>query len=248
MDILTIRDLHVEVAGKEILKGIDLSLPEGELHALFGPNGSGKSTLIKSIMGFSDFKVTEGRILFRGEDVTSFSIDERVKKGMGIALQYPPKLSGVSLGSLMRIAGNGDCEDWISEKMDIGKFLERDANVGFSGGEMKRAELAQMLAMSPMVTLLDEPESGVDIENVYLVARAIDCLLGRGGVCPEHKIKDRKTSALIITHTGEVLRFLNADKGHVMVDGKIGCSGNPMEILKRVRERGYKECAVCPTC
>ncbi len=248
MDLLRIEDLHVEVAGKEVLKGVDLSIPQGELHALFGPNGSGKSTLIKAVMGFSDYRITRGTVLFKDREVNELSIDQRAKMGIGIALQHPPSLSGITLEKLMEITSNGDMDEELVKKMKLERFLEREANVGFSGGEAKRAELAQMVSMKPQLTLLDEPESGVDVENVYLVAKAIECILGRGGVCEKMPIKDRKRSALMITHTGEVLRFLNADKGHVMVDGVIGCSGNPMEILERVRDVGYEECVICPTC
>ena len=248
MDLLRIENLHVEVAGKEVLKGVNLNIPEGELHALFGPNGSGKSTLIKAVMGFSDYTVTRGTIFFQGKKLNDLTVDERARMGLGIALQHPPSLSGITLKNLMEVTSKGKVDGDLVEKMKLERFMEREANVGFSGGEAKRAELAQMVSMKPELTLLDEPESGVDVENVYLVAKAIECILGRGGVCDKIPIKDRKRSALMITHTGEVLRFLNADKGHVMVDGMIGCSGNPLEILERVRVVGYEECVICPTC
>jgi Fe-S cluster assembly ATP-binding protein len=248
MNLLEVKDLRVEIKGKEVLRGVDLDIPEGELHSLFGPNGCGKSTLIKAIMGFSGYHVTEGKILFNGEEINDLSIEQRAQKGVGIALQNPPAVPGVTLGKMLDIASGGAELKEMPKKMEVDGFLERDVNLGLSGGEAKRAELAQMVALGPRFAMLDEPESGVDIENVYLVARAIDCILGRGGICEQINIKERKSSGLIITHTGEVLQFLNADKGHVMIDGEIRCSGNPHEILKIIREKGYKECELCPIC
>ena len=248
MNMLEIENLHVDIGDKEVLKGVDLTVPKGELHSLFGPNGCGKSTLIKAVMGFSEYVVTEGSIILNGEDITGLTIDERAKKGLGIALQNPPAVPGVTLGKMLDIASGGAELNDMPERMEVKKFMNRDVNLGLSGGESKRAELAQMVAMGPRFAMLDEPESGVDIENVYLVARAIDCILGRGGICEQINIRDMESSALIITHTGEVLRFLNADKGHVMIDGEIRCTGNPLEILKIIREKGYQECEVCPVC
>ncbi|MFO8051178.1 MAG: ABC transporter ATP-binding protein [Thermoplasmatota archaeon] len=248
MNLLEVRDLRVRIREKEVLKGVDLSIPKGELHSLFGPNGCGKSTLIKAIMGFSGYHVTNGSILFDGEEINDLTITERAKKGIGIALQNPPAVPGVTLGKMLEIASFDNDPGDMPERMEVEKFLERDVNSGLSGGEAKRAELAQMVAMAPRFTMLDEPESGVDIENVYLVARAIDCIMGRGGICEKVPIRERETSGLMITHTGEVLQFLNADKGHVMIDGEIRCSGNPREILRIIRKDGYRECEVCPAC
>jgi Fe-S cluster assembly ATP-binding protein len=248
MDLLRIEDLHVEVGGKEIIKGVDLSIQEGELHVLFGPNGSGKSTLIKSIMGFSDYMVTGGSILFHGQEIKDLTIDERANLGLGIALQHPPPLKGISLRSLLEITLGGEVDDDLVRMMDLNKIIDREANVGFSGGELKRAELAQIVSMRYDLTLMDEPESGVDLENIYLVAKAIETVVERGDQFVQLPIRERKKSALMITHTGEVLEYLNADKGHVLVNGVIGCSGNPIEILKKIRKVGYEGCLICPTC
>jgi len=186
--------------------------------------------------------VTEGRIRFKGEDITHLPIHARAQLGMGMMFQRPPTISGLKLGKLLA-ATYGDQPDRIREmarKLNMDHFLERDINKGFSGGEIKRSEVLQLTAQSPEFVMLDEPESGVDLENISLIGHAIGMLLEK-----DVHIVNRKKSGLVITHTGYILDYLDADKGHVMCDGEIKCHGNPREILKEVKARGYRECLEC---
>ena len=162
--MLKIEDLHVKVGVREILRGVELEVADGQTCVLFGPNGSGKSTLLATIMGFAYCKVIKGRVLFKGKDITDMPIDERAKMGIGMMLQRPPNVVGVKLGSLVKAAGKGN-EEFIERagEFRMSDFLERDVNVGFSGGEIKRSELLQLTAQDPSFLLLDEPESGVAI-------------------------------------------------------------------------------------
>ncbi|MDD1714576.1 MAG: ABC transporter ATP-binding protein [Methanoregulaceae archaeon] len=240
--MLDIEDLHVEIGEKEVLHDINLRIGDGETHVLMGPNGSGKSTLLMTLMGFSNYIVTEGRIRFKGEDITHLPIHARAQIGMGMMFQRPPTISGLKLGKLLA-ATYGDQPDRIREmarKLNMDHFLERDINKGFSGGEIKRSEVLQLTAQSPEFVMLDEPESGVDLENISLIGHAIGMLLEK-----DVHIVNRKKSGLVITHTGYILDYLDADKGHVMCDGEIKCHGNPREILKEVKARGYRECLEC---
>ncbi|MDD1677503.1 MAG: ABC transporter ATP-binding protein [Methanomicrobiales archaeon] len=240
--MLTIEDLHVEVGEKEILHDINLRIPAGETHVLMGPNGSGKSTLLMTIMGFSNFHVTQGKILFKGEDVTRMPIHERAKRGIGIMFQRPPTVSGLKLGKLLAATSGNRAEDIqkYAQIVHMDRFLERDINKGFSGGEIKRSEILQLLIQNPDFLMLDEPESGVDLENISLMGSAIGQLLEK-----DLHGRQRKKSGLIITHTGYILDYIDADAGHVMCDGEIKCRGNPREILKDIKVMGYKECMVC---
>ncbi|HAA90067.1 MAG: FeS assembly ATPase SufC [Thermoanaerobacterales bacterium 50_218] len=251
--MLKIEDLHVEVGGKQILKGVNLHIRPGETHVLFGPNGSGKSTLLGTIMGFSRFRVTRGKIYFKGEDITSMPVYERARLGLGIAFQRPPVLRGVSMQDILKISAQGRdvrIEEW-AEKLNLRSFLSRDVNAGFSGGEIKRSELLQLLAQNPELVLLDEPESGVDLENIALIGEVINYLLQKDGFrgfdCPRRELKQtRQKAGLIITHTGYILEYVAADVGHVLFDGRFSCSGfNPQELLKWIQEHGYSECARC---
>ncbi len=250
--MLRVKGLRVEVEGHEVLHGIGMHLPVGEVHALLGPNGSGKTTLIMAIMGFERYKVTRGHILFKGEDVTHLPLYERARRGMGLAFQRPPVVRGVKTRQLVEMcAGVEDVDvDAIARELHCEEFLDRDVNLGFSGGEIKRSELVQLTAQDPDLVLLDEPESGVDLENVALLGSAINRLLERelepkrDESLKERKIKRRK-SALVITHTGHILDYVVADRGHVLMDGHIVCSGNPKEILRTVEKFGYEECARC---
>jgi len=240
--MLDIEDLHVEIGEKEVLHDINLRIGDGETHVLMGPNGSGKSTLLMTLMGFSNYIVTEGSIRFKGEDITNLPIHARAQLGMGMMFQRPPTISGLKLGKLLA-ATYGDQPDRIREmarKLNMDHFLERDINKGFSGGEIKRSEVLQLTAQSPEFVMLDEPESGVDLENISLIGHAIGMLLEK-----DVHIVNRKKSGLVITHTGYILDYLDADKGHVMCDGEIKCHGNPREILKEVKARGYRECLEC---
>ncbi|HBG22675.1 MAG TPA: ABC transporter ATP-binding protein [Peptococcaceae bacterium] len=253
--MLKIEDLHVAVGGKPILKGIDLHIKAGENHVLFGPNGSGKSTLLGAVMGFSKYQVTGGRILFGGQDITSLSIAERAKLGVGIAFQRPPVLNGVSLGDLLKAVNAGENNvDKMAEPLHLESFLERDVNSGFSGGEIKRSEMLQLLVQDPDLVMMDEPESGVDLENIALIGKAINQLLQRNGfldsesiaVCRREMKECRHKAGLIITHTGHILDYVPADLGHVLFDGQLSCTGlNPREMLTCIQKYGYERCTSC---
>lgn len=245
--MLDIIDLHVEAGGREIVKGVSFSVAEGETCVLFGPNGSGKSTLLAAIMGYSTCKITQGKIIFKGVDITNMPVDERAKLGIGMMMQRPPNITGVKLGDLIKASSkNGDeiLEKAPDFRMD--NFLGRDVNVGFSGGEIKRSELLQLTAQSPDFILLDEPESGVDLESIKLIGEKVHDLLystNTKGSCS--KCGKRHVSSLVITHTGQILDYIGADKGYILQDGLIRCSGRPVDILNDIRENGYKECISC---
>lgn len=245
--MLDIIDLHVEAGGREILKGVTLSVEEGETCVLFGPNGSGKSTLLAAIMGYGTCKVTSGKILFKGIDITDMPVNERAKLGIGMMMQRPPNVTGVKLGDLVKATANGrDAPDASDFRMD--KFLSRDVNVGFSGGEIKRSELLQLTAQKPEFVLLDEPESGVDLESIDLIGKKVHDLLytSKDGKCEKcGSNSKRHVSSLVITHTGQILDYIGADKAFVLKEGLIRCTGRPMDILKDIRERGYGECISC---
>lgn len=247
MKVLEIKNLHVKTGDREILKGVNLTVPEGQTCILFGPNGSGKSTLLLSIMGYSTTEVTEGQILFKGIDITKMSVDERAKLGIGMMMQRPPNVTGVKLGDLVMASAKDGCGKDILDKADnfkMEKFLDRNINVGFSGGEIKRSELLQLTAQQPDLMLLDEPESGVDLENIDLIGQKTHDLLYNNVRCGAGKAAKGR-SALIITHTGQILNYIGADRAYIMRDGRIYCSGRPMDLLKDIRERGYGECVKC---
>lgn len=250
--LLEIIDLAVEVNGRRVLKDIDLTIKEGETHVLLGPNGSGKSTLFMSILGFPKYKIVDGSILFKGKDITRLNTTERVKRGIGVSFQNPPAIRGVNLKDLLKVESgqNPKDENLTSEMEELAKklkfdedFLERDVNLGFSGGEIKRSEILQLLAQKPDFTMFDEPDSGVDIENVELLAEEINILLDK-----DKKPGQRQRSGLLITHLGYILNFVRADIAHVLMDGKIACSGNPNEILSDIRKEGFKGCVECAKC
>jgi Fe-S cluster assembly ATP-binding protein len=250
--MLLIEELAVEVGGKPILKNVNMQIPKGETHILFGPNGSGKTSLLMTVMGFGGYVVTRGRIVFKGEDITRMPIYERARLGVGISFQRPPTINGLKTRSIVEICAKGreiDVEK-LSEKLNFKNFLDRDVNHNFSGGEIKRSELLQLMAQQPDLVLLDEPESGVDLESIVLLGDTINTLLGRGLSQPTvqpHKdvIASRSKSALVITHTGHILDYITADKGHVLYNGRVRCSRNAREILKWIREYGYEECVKC---
>ena len=240
--MLHIEDLHVNIGEKEVLHDINLHIGEGETHVLLGPNGSGKTTLLMTIMGFSNYTITQGKILFKGEDVTRMHAHERAKRGVGMLFQRPPTISGLKLGKLLTAISRTKKEDipQLAASVHMDKFLERDINKGFSGGEIKRSEVLQLMIQKPDFIMLDEPESGVDLENISLIGTAIGSLLEKD----KHIIK-RQKSGLVITHTGYILDYIETDRGHVMCDGQIKCHGNPREILQDIKQRGYKECLEC---
>jgi Fe-S cluster assembly ATP-binding protein len=242
--LLDIKDLVVSVNDKEILHGVSLNIPAGETQIIFGPNGGGKTTLLMTIMGFPRYKVTSGKIFFKGTDVTDMSVDERARLGMGIMFQRPPVVRGVKTRDMVAACLNKDNSDELvaelAGKANMSDFLSRDINYGFSGGEIKRSELLQLSAQSPNLVLLDEPESGVDLENIALIGSLINDLLGK-----IHPIRERINSGLIITHTGHILNYVNARTGYVMFDGNIICEGEPLDMLNTIKEKGYRECYKC---
>ncbi|AGB03836.1 ABC transporter ATP-binding protein [Methanoregula formicica] len=240
--MLDIEDLHVKVGDKEVLHDINLHIGEGETHVLLGPNGSGKTTLLMTIMGYSQYTITEGKIIFKGEDVTKMKAHERAKRGIGMLFQRPPTISGLKLGKLLTAISQTKSENIpeLAQSLHMDKFLDRDINKGFSGGEIKRSEVLQLTIQNPDFIMLDEPESGVDIENISLIGNAIGSLLEK-----DKRIVKRQKSGLVITHTGYILDYLETDRGHVMCDGQIKCHGNPREIMKDIKERGYRECLEC---
>jgi Fe-S cluster assembly ATP-binding protein len=234
-NILELQNVAIEVSGQKILEDINLEIPEGEVHVLFGPNGSGKSSLLMTILGIPSYKVTSGSILFKGKDVTHMPINERVKLGMSVAFQNPPVIRGVKLGGIL--------DYLMTDKQEIGtlmekvkfppEFLDRDVNLGFSGGEVKKSEVLQILAQNGDFVMLDEPDSGVDVENLQVVGNLINGMLS-------------KKSALLITHQGHILRYVNADKAHVLIKSTIACSGEPVNILTQILNEGYGWCMKCP--
>ena len=236
--MLKVAYLHAGTDEVEILKGVNLYVREGEIHVIFGPNGSGKSTLFHVIIGSRKYTIKKGRIFFKGEDVTELGINERSMLGIGIAFQKPPTVKGLRLIDLVRLLLSKYkrvSEDEVlkfSEMLGVEHLLEREVNRGFSGGELKKGELIQLFAQDPDLIMLDEPDSGVDMESVEVIGRAIEIMLRR---------KDGR-SAIIVTHTGEILDHLNADVAHMMIDGRIVCMGEPDEILDSIRRWGYSGC------
>jgi len=242
--MLEIRQLAVAVEGRKIIKDVNLTIKAGETHVLFGPNGSGKTTLLMAIMGFPKYQVTKGSIIFKGKDITRLPPDERARLGIGISFQRPPVVRGVKtrdiVSACLKERKSEEIISQLAKKADLDDFMDREINYGFSGGEIKRSELMQLMAQKPELTLLDEPESGVDLVNIALIGELINELLEKG--CP---IRFRKCMGLIITHTGHILDYVNARTGYVMCDGRIGCEGDPHEILETIKEKGYEECIRC---
>ncbi|MBW2590335.1 MAG: ABC transporter ATP-binding protein [Deltaproteobacteria bacterium] len=251
--MLQIKDLQVKLGYKKILKHIDLEIRPGETHILFGPNGSGKTSLLMTIMGYPQYEVVAGKIVFKGEDITHMSIDERARLGIGMSYQRPPTINGLKTRQMVKLCAKDDVdEEDLAKKVNFEEFLDRDVNAGFSGGEIKRSELLQLTAQAPDLMLFDEPESGVDMENISLVGKTIASLLQKDLADRQKKSKmqaklDRTKMGLIITHTGFILDYVAADKGQVLYDGMLSCVSNPREILDCVGKTGYKECVQCIT-
>ncbi|MDK2893155.1 ABC transporter ATP-binding protein [Methanohalophilus sp.] len=243
--MLEVKDLSVEVGGKILLKDINLKVEKGYTNILFGPNGAGKSAFLRTLMGFSGYNIVKGQIIFNGEDITHLSIDERAKRGIGIMTQRPPDITGVKLWDLVKVIAKEKINiEEIAESLDMLRFMERDVNVGFSGGEIKRSELLQLAAQNPSLFLLDEPESGVDLMSIEIIGKTINDLIHGECKCAGERCEHKK-SALIITHTGQILDYIEADRAYVLCNGTVMCSGNPRELLHDIKEMGYGECIKC---
>jgi len=245
--LLVIENLHVSVGEGEILKGINLEVLEGETHVLLGPNGGGKTTLLNTIIGIPGYRVTEGSVRFKGEDLLELEIDERARMGIGVAFQRPPAVRGVKLRQAMEVAAsNGGLSEErlgeLADQLNLRHMIDREVNMGFSGGEAKRSEMAQLLAQQPELALFDEPESGVDLDNIAVVGEAINHLL-KG-----ERVSQNRSAGLIITHTGHILEFVNADKGHVLYNGRLACEGNPLDLIDEISRQGYEKCVECALC
>ncbi|MCK4390461.1 MAG: ABC transporter ATP-binding protein [Desulfobacterales bacterium] len=249
--MLQVEDLQVKLGDKEILKHIDLEIHPGETHILFGPNGSGKTSLLMTIMGYPQYKVTGGKIVFKGEDITHMPVNERAQLGIGMSYQRPPTIHGVKTRQMIEICSKGEVEpEVLAEKVNFSEFLERDINEGFSGGEIKRSELLQLMAQDADLLLFDEPESGVDLENIFLIGNAISELLQRdfrvnAQKSQKERRKERTKMGLIITHTGFILDYVTADKGQVLYEGVLTCTSHPREIFRCISRVGYRECVRC---
>ena len=248
MALLEIKNLHVALEdGTEIVKGVDLSVDPNEVHAIMGPNGSGKSTLAYALMGHPAYEITEGEILFDGEDLVEMEADERAQRGLFLAFQYPHAIPGVTVTSFLRSALNairkaraGGVDDPISVKQFRADMLaamdrlkvprelaQRYLNDGFSGGEKKRVEILQMAMLKPRIAVLDETDSGLDIDALKIVA---------GGV---HELVGPDMGALVITHYQRILNYIEPDFVHVFVDGRIVAEGGP-ELAHRLEAEGYE--------
>ncbi|WP_048078781.1 ABC transporter ATP-binding protein [Desulfurococcus mucosus] len=229
---LEIRGLSVTVGDRLVLRDVSLTVQHGELHVVMGPNGSGKSTLLASIMGLPYLKVVSGKIYFGGRDITDLPPYERARLGIALAHQNPPEVKGVKLGDVARfMLEKYRCEDsaMFSKLLRVDPLLERDLFLGFSGGEKKRAELFLSLLQSPKLAMLDEPDSGVDIESADSIAHVIDLLTRKG------------SSVILVTHTGLITNKLSRiDRVHILMEGRIVHSGSPDEVLPVVFKLGYR--------
>jgi Fe-S cluster assembly ATP-binding protein len=238
-DTFEIVDLHAKVEDREILKGLNLTIRKGEVHALMGPNGSGKSTLANALMGNPKYTVTQGKILMKGENILEMNPDERARKGLFLAFQYPCEVPGVRLSNFLRLACSAragkeidpmEFYDKLEQKMkhlDVNEqFVKRYLNEGFSGGEKKRNEILQMLMLEPEFAVMDETDSGLDIDALKVVSRGVNELRG-----PDIGI-------LIITHYERILRYITPDFVHILVDGKIVKSGGA-DLATHLEEHGY---------
>ncbi|MEK9957575.1 MAG: Fe-S cluster assembly ATPase SufC [Flavobacteriaceae bacterium] len=241
--MLTIENLHAQVEGKKILKGIDLDIKAGEVHAIMGPNGSGKSTLSSVIAGNEDFETTQGTMLLKGEDLSELSPEERAHRGVFLSFQYPVEIPGVSVTNFIKTAINANrkaqgLEDMPSNQMlkkirekakllDIdSKFLSRSLNEGFSGGEKKRNEIFQMAMLEPQLAILDETDSGLDIDALKIVANGVN------------KLRSKDNAIVVITHYQRLLEYIVPDFVHVLFDGKIVKSGTK-ELAQELEAKGY---------
>ena len=241
MNILQVDDLSVKVENKLILKSVSFSLKSGESHILFGPNGSGKTTLVSALMGLPQYEITSGKVTFMGTDITLKTVDERAKLGMVVSFQNPPEVTGVKLADLLKLClGKSATDDFSEEEkalinaFKLTEFLNRDTNVGFSGGERKRSEILQLLFLKPKLLLLDEPDSGVDVESLKLIATELQRYMEKNG-----------SSALIITHKGDILDYVKAKYGCILLDGQFHSFTHPKGIYEDIKKLGYEDCVAC---
>ncbi len=241
--LLQIEDLHVEVDGREILKGLTLNLDKGEIHAIMGPNGSGKSTLAYVLTGRPGYEVTGGKIFYRGEDILELAPDERAQRGIFLAFQYPTEVPGVSVVNFLRTAYNAIHADapksamqfrlYLQEKLDQleipSELVDRYVNQGFSGGEKKRNEVLQMAVVQPELAILDETDSGLDIDALRIVAKGV------------HEVRAARPhmAVLLITHYQRILQALRPDVVHILMDGRVVATGGP-ELAERLEREGYE--------
>ena len=244
MSTLEIQNLHVEVetdgGAKEILRGVDLTIRSGETHAIMGPNGSGKSTLASTIAGHPAYEVTEGSITLDGEDVLEMEVDERAKAGLFLAMQYPVEIPGVTMANFLRTAKtaiDGEApplREWMSQVRDAmsglrmgNEFMERNINEGFSGGEKKRAEILQLELLKPKFALLDETDSGLDVDALRIVSEGVN-----------RAQEANNLGVLLITHYTRILQYIKPDFVHVFVNGRVAEQGGP-ELAERLEAEGY---------
>ncbi|PKR78079.1 Fe-S cluster assembly ATPase SufC [Halalkalibacillus sediminis] len=238
---LEIKDLHVEIEGQEILKGVNLTIKGGEFHAVMGPNGTGKSTLASAVMGHPKFEITQGSVHLDGKDVLEMEVDERAQAGLFLAMQYPSEISGVTNSDFLRSSINAHREEgdeiplmqFIKQMDETMDYLEIDKNMaqrylneGFSGGEKKRNEILQLMMIQPAIAVLDEIDSGLDIDALKVVSKGIN------------KMRDEQFGCLIITHYQRLLNYISPDHVHVMMQGRIVKSGGP-ELAQKLEEQGY---------
>ena len=246
MSQLEVKNLHVNIEGKEILKGLDLTVEQGKVHAIMGPNGTGKSTLAYTLMGHPSYEVTEGEVIFKGQNILELEPDERSRLGVFLAFQYPVAIPGVTVANFLRTALNArrraenpedkgipipEFRKMLKEKMAMLKmdpnFAGRYLNDGFSGGEKKRAEILQMATLKPEIAILDETDSGLDIDALRIVSEGVNTLL------------DKDLGVLVITHYQRLLNYIKPDVVHVMMSGRIVESGGP-DLALHLEEKGYE--------
>jgi len=227
MATLQVKDVHIAVDGSEIVKGLSLTVKQGEVHAIMGPNGSGKSTLASAIAGHPKYNVTSGDILLGGKSLLKLAPDERARMGLFLAFQYPPEIPGLKLSSFLRAAAKDEFKKLDEHMKLIGinpQFKTRGLNEGFSGGEKKRIEMLQLAMLKPKIAILDEADSGLDIDSVKLAANAVNRMKGMG--------------VLVITHYQRILKYIRPDYIHVMIDGKIVKSGTG-SLAGQLEKKGY---------
>ncbi len=233
---LRVKNLSVGVEQQEIVRGVDLSVKEGELHVLLGANGCGKSSLLSAIMGLPPFELTTGEIYYREQRIDNLAVNERADLGIGMTFQRPPVLDGITVSEFAeRLLNNNDYLQEL-KRLDLEKLLYRDVNAGFSGGEIKRWEVLKVFLQDPQLLLFDEPESGVDLEHIKAIGEAINRLMQSKKFIDQHEVR---RSALVITHTGLILDYIKADIAHMMVNGEIVYSGDPAEVFNHIKEKGY---------